>query len=361
LVGLLAFCVPLVIAVGVAFACNPQAHLTLDRTSLTPGQTITVYGSYFPSNADVTVSGPGGSKIVRTSAGGSFATTFQAPSQAGSYVIGAVRSTGGFASAAFVVIDPATYKGPPSQGGTRTPSLTGVPATTGLPPRLTRRQAARDVKVAVRARFGSRTGRPKCKRSTRLRFSCRARWTDGTARYAAAVLIVRSGPRTSPIDRYRIKARSTGRRGRARVRRVRGRVLVSRRHARLGQTLRLVGMDETTDIEVTPGPLIEPFPADDLHRPPFGTRLVAIQLRITDRAKRGYGEALTMSTRLITSAKTLIAPTSVHGCTGFVDVPSGSTRIGCVAFAVPDRLAASALEYRANARLGVELGTWTLR
>ena len=93
--------VMVMVPAAIAWACNPQAHLSLDRTSYSPGQSITVYGSYFPGNADITVSGPTGSRSVKTSGGGAFSTTFTAPSRAGSYVISATRPTGGRASVAF--------------------------------------------------------------------------------------------------------------------------------------------------------------------------------------------------------------------------------------------------------------------
>lgn len=103
-----------VVPAAIAWACNPQAHISLDRTSYAPGQTITVYGSYFPNNATITVTGPGSSQQV-TAAGGGFVTSFTAPSTAGSYVINASRPTGGFASASYTVAVPATAPAPRSE------------------------------------------------------------------------------------------------------------------------------------------------------------------------------------------------------------------------------------------------------
>lgn len=100
---------------AIAWACNPQASISVDSTSVRPGGTVTVYGSYFPGNADITVSGPTGSSAVKTSAGGSFAKSFTVPSKPGSYVINATRPTGGAASVAFRVASPTAPKPAPVQ------------------------------------------------------------------------------------------------------------------------------------------------------------------------------------------------------------------------------------------------------
>jgi len=111
-----------VVPAAIAWACNPQAHVTLDKTSYSPGQTITAYGSYFTSNANITVTGPGGSSAMTTSSGGSFSKSFTAPSQPGSYVISATRPTGGAASAAFQVVAPAAKVAPtPAQTEAQSP------------------------------------------------------------------------------------------------------------------------------------------------------------------------------------------------------------------------------------------------
>jgi hypothetical protein len=110
-----------VVPAAIAWACNPQAHVTLDRTSASPGQTLTLYGSYFPGNANISVSTPSGGQVVTTSAGGSFSKSFTAPSQPGSYVVSATRPTGGAASAAFVV-KAAAAKTAPAQAPAQTNS-----------------------------------------------------------------------------------------------------------------------------------------------------------------------------------------------------------------------------------------------
>ena len=50
-----------VVPVAIAYACNPQAHVSLDKTSYQPGSAISVSGSYFTPNSSVSVSGPTGS------------------------------------------------------------------------------------------------------------------------------------------------------------------------------------------------------------------------------------------------------------------------------------------------------------
>lgn len=96
-----------VVPVAIAYACNPQAHVALDKTSYQPGGAITVHGSYFVGNSAVTVSGPTGSVGVTTSPGGAFTATLSAPTSPGSYTITASRPTGGFAAASFSVAAPA--------------------------------------------------------------------------------------------------------------------------------------------------------------------------------------------------------------------------------------------------------------
>ena len=99
---------------AIAWACNPQAHISLNGTSFSPGQSITVYGSYFTASTPakpvtVTVRGVGASKDVQTSGGGAFTVSgvFTAPSTPGSYTITASRPTGGFAAVSFQVVAPA--------------------------------------------------------------------------------------------------------------------------------------------------------------------------------------------------------------------------------------------------------------
>lgn len=118
----------LLIPAAIAWACNPQAHISLkcgtpqSCSTFEPGQSMTVYGSYFPSKASITVSGPSGTKPVSADTGGSFTTSYTAPSAPGTYVISASRPTGGRAPASFTVAEasqntPAPGGNGPSQGG----------------------------------------------------------------------------------------------------------------------------------------------------------------------------------------------------------------------------------------------------
>src|SRR4051812_41214175 len=81
----------LVVPVAIAYACNPQAHLTLDKTSYQPGSAITVHGSYFANGKPVTITGPSGTSTVTASSAGGFTTTMTAPSTPGSYSITASK------------------------------------------------------------------------------------------------------------------------------------------------------------------------------------------------------------------------------------------------------------------------------
>ena len=117
----------LVVPAAIAYACNPQAHVSLDKTSYQPGSSITVYGSYFPGNVNVSVSGNwGASSSVTTSAGGGFATTLSGPSSPGNYTISATRPTGGFAVASFTVAAPAPA---PAAAQPSTPAASAPAAT----------------------------------------------------------------------------------------------------------------------------------------------------------------------------------------------------------------------------------------
>ncbi|HET8953545.1 MAG TPA: hypothetical protein VFN44_23685 [Solirubrobacteraceae bacterium] len=115
---------------AIAWACNPQAHISLNGTSFSPGQSITVYGSYFATNANVTVSGAGNAPVtVKTSGGGGFTVSgFTAPSTPGSYTITATRPTGGFAPVSFQVVAPAQANPPVTTGTGTQPSGSSAPA-----------------------------------------------------------------------------------------------------------------------------------------------------------------------------------------------------------------------------------------
>lgn len=177
-------------------------------------------------------------------------------------------------------------------------------------------------------------------------------------------MIYRTGLRTSPVDLYRITARSGG--GRfipVRRHRESGRIIVETRRARLGQLLRLTGSDDNTDIEIAAGPKVDPLPAGEFEEPPAGTRYVAFGVRVRNRSRTRYDDTLSNGAKLVTTANTTIGTTFARQCTDLdsVSVPPREVRIGCVVFAVPFSAVLRQLEYRANGGFGRETGVWALR
>jgi hypothetical protein len=80
------------VPVAIAWACNPQARVGVDKPTYFPGDTMSVTGSYFVGDRNLTLSvEPGGASVtVRTSSNGFFATQLPAPSTAGSYTLSAI-------------------------------------------------------------------------------------------------------------------------------------------------------------------------------------------------------------------------------------------------------------------------------
>ncbi len=116
-----------VVPAAIAYACNPQAHVSLDKSTYQPGAAITVYGSYFVPNANIAVSGPSGSGTVKASGGGGFVYKgLVAPSAPGNYTITASRPTGGFAPTSFSVAAPAQPA--PSAAAAPTAAAPSAPA-----------------------------------------------------------------------------------------------------------------------------------------------------------------------------------------------------------------------------------------
>jgi IPT/TIG domain len=75
---------------AIAWACNPQAHISLNNTTYGPGETITVSGSYFNSSTCGCTVSAGGSST--SASGSSWTATLTAPSQPGSYTVVAQAS-----------------------------------------------------------------------------------------------------------------------------------------------------------------------------------------------------------------------------------------------------------------------------
>ncbi|CAA9482268.1 MAG: hypothetical protein AVDCRST_MAG53-670 [uncultured Solirubrobacteraceae bacterium] len=93
-VAVLALTASILVPAAIALACNPQAYLTIDRSSYAPGESVRVAGSFFRGDADITVSvdRTGQSQTVRTTANGAFSTTFAMPQNAptGGYSVQAI-------------------------------------------------------------------------------------------------------------------------------------------------------------------------------------------------------------------------------------------------------------------------------
>lgn len=246
-------------------------------------------------------------------------------------------------------------------------ALTFVSAAEASPPTLSKRTAIKHVRTAVKQEFfNARTPRtPVCRRRARLRFSCRARWTDGFRRFRGRVTIYRTGLRTSPVDLYRIRAKSGGGRFiRVRRHRARGRIIVEIRRTRLGRLLRLTGNDDDTDIEVALGPKVDPLPAGEFEEEaPPGSRYVAFGVRVRNRSPKRYDDSLSNGAKLVTAANTTISSTFVRLCSDAdsVSVPPREFRVGCVAFAVPFNAVMRQVEFRASGGFGRETGVWVLR
>ena len=102
-----------VIPAAIAWACNPQAQLTTSKTSYSPGESMTVSGSFFPRSTAIRINvESGGSATVTTTSNGAFRVSgLQAPSSPGTYTVTANKADGSFQSglpkvASFAVASP---------------------------------------------------------------------------------------------------------------------------------------------------------------------------------------------------------------------------------------------------------------
>lgn len=239
------------------------------------------------------------------------------------------------------------------------------PAAGAAPPTLSKREAVRHTRTAVKQEFfNARTPRrPRCRRIARLRFTCLARWTDGFRRYRGRLAVYRTGLRTSPVDLYRIRARSIsgfGRFARRERHRAGGRIVVETRRTVLGQILRLTGTDDTTDIEMTISAIADPFPFAEFEEPPPGTRYVVVAAGVRNRSRVRYDDNISQGMKVVTTSNTTFGSTVVRQCadTDSVSVPRGEVRVGCVGFAVPVGASVRQVEYRTNGGFGRETGVW---
>lgn len=89
--ALLTVLAAVMVPAAISWACNPQAYLRINPTTVPPGSQMNISGAFFKGNASLTLTIEGGASTgVTTSANGSFSTTMTAPSAVGSYAISAV-------------------------------------------------------------------------------------------------------------------------------------------------------------------------------------------------------------------------------------------------------------------------------
>lgn len=113
----------LVVPAAVSWACNPNAQLSPGKASYGPGETISISGSYFPTNTSMTVRGSWGASATATAnQAGAFVVSIPGPSSPGNYTLTASRTDGNNAStgglpkvASFQVATPTKAKAPASQ------------------------------------------------------------------------------------------------------------------------------------------------------------------------------------------------------------------------------------------------------
>ena len=124
----------LLVPAAIAWACNPQAQLTPDQASYSPGESMRVSGSYFPSNTSITVTSSTGAVATATTNGsGAFViSSLRAPSSPGTYSLKATKTDGTAQSGlpkvvSFAVASPAAR----------------APASSPAPPAATQQPGAR--------------------------------------------------------------------------------------------------------------------------------------------------------------------------------------------------------------------------
>ena len=143
--GLIALAVAslLLVPAAIAWACNTQAQLTPTKASYSPGETMTVGGSFFPRGVLMRVSVEGGdSRTVTTNGSGAFTISgLRLPSAPGSYTVVANRADGGFTSglpksASFQIAAPAARRAPATSPSA--PAATQGPDRSFTEPGVTR-------------------------------------------------------------------------------------------------------------------------------------------------------------------------------------------------------------------------------
>lgn len=130
-VSLLAVLTAVLVPAALAWACNPQARLHLDRSAYTTGSQMQVSGVDFKEDVQLTLSlEPGGAvATVTTSSTGYFTARVPAPSSPGSYTLSAVGFEGdkvidGLPARVSFSVTPASRPGSTPQTGTSRPGAT---------------------------------------------------------------------------------------------------------------------------------------------------------------------------------------------------------------------------------------------
>ena len=121
LVGLALVSLSLV-PVAVSWACNPQAQLVTNKLSYAPDETMTISGTYFPRDVDISVYAAGQSVVVRTNNIGAFQTSaLTAPGAPGTYTVSATRADGQYQAGLPKVASFAVSGSAPAPAPTPTP------------------------------------------------------------------------------------------------------------------------------------------------------------------------------------------------------------------------------------------------
>ena len=115
------------IPAAIAWACNPQASISTNKTVYSPGENVVVTGKLFVRSTNIVIS-LNGSTVVQNSGGaGSFRASLPAPSKTGGYTISAKRADGKYqaglpALASIRVATRSSSGGTPNTGGSQGPS-----------------------------------------------------------------------------------------------------------------------------------------------------------------------------------------------------------------------------------------------
>lgn len=240
------------------------------------------------------------------------------------------------------------------------PSLDSRAAT------LTAKEGRAATREALRERYTIRRWhrRLTCRRQSRLRLICRARWGDtyGTW-YKATVRVVRTGTFGSPTTTYRADVR--GDRNDAPRDRYSGTLPTPVRRAYVGQNITLAsGSSSTVRVGLD---VIDPArPLNEFSEPAAGSRYLSVVLALTNLGSRMFDDALNNDVRLALPNGGRLRPSydetmECADADSFVKVPPGETHRGCVTFELPHGQGVTAVEVRLQSGDASELGRWYWR